>query len=165
MVCSGLDICVVAGTLIRSAHYFSLLFWYFSRMTMSNINDDVIKWEHFPRYWLLALCVRNSTVTGEFPSQRPVTRSFDVFFDLHLNKRMSKQSWGWWFETPSRSFWRHCNGSQYHLLIFTVRIKLELYMFVKIFFKFVHDRKSNPKDTLKSNQTGYKQIASIYRYI
>ena len=41
---------------------------------------------------LLALCARNSSVTGEFPSQRPVTRSFDVFFGLHLNKRLSKQS-------------------------------------------------------------------------
>ena len=48
--------------------------------------------------------------TGEFPSQRPATRSFDVFFDLSLNKRLSKQSWGWWFETPSRPLWRHCNG-------------------------------------------------------
>ena len=57
----------------------------------------------------LALCAGNSTVTGEFPSQRPVTRSFDVFFDLRLNKRLSKQSWDWWFGTPSRSLWRHCN--------------------------------------------------------
>ena len=40
---------------------------------------------------LLALCVWNSPVTGEFPAQRPVTRSFDVFFDLQLNKRLSKQ--------------------------------------------------------------------------
>ena len=57
------------------------------------------------------LCAGNSPVTGEFPSQRPVTRSFDVFFDLRLNKRLSKQSWGWWFETPSRSLWRHCNDN------------------------------------------------------
>ena len=35
---------------------------------------------------LLALCAGNSPVTGEFPSQRPVTQSFDVFFDLHLNQ-------------------------------------------------------------------------------
>ena len=41
---------------------------------------------------LHALCVGNSPVTGEFPAQRPVTRSFDVFFDLHLNKRLSKLS-------------------------------------------------------------------------
>ena len=51
---------------------------------------------------LMALCAGNSLVTGEFPAQRPVTRSFDVFFDLHSNKRLSKQSWGWWFGTPSR---------------------------------------------------------------
>ena len=57
----------------------------------------------------LALCAGNSPVTGEFPAQRPVTRSFDVFFDLHLNKRLSKQSWGWWFETPSHPLWRHRN--------------------------------------------------------
>ena len=45
---------------------------------------------------LLALCAGNSLVTGEFPSQRPATRSFGVFFDLRLKKRLSKQSWGWW---------------------------------------------------------------------
>ena len=59
---------------------------------------------------LLALCVGNSPVTDEFPTQRPVTRSFDVFFDLRVNKRLSKQSWGWWLETPSRSLWRHSNA-------------------------------------------------------
>ena len=58
---------------------------------------------------LLALCAGNSQVTGEFPTQKPQTRSFDVFFDLRLNKRWSKQSWGWWFETPSRSLWHYCN--------------------------------------------------------
>ena len=59
---------------------------------------------------LLALCARNSPANGEFPAQRPVTQSFDVCFDLRLNKPLSKHSWGWWFETPSRSLWRHCNG-------------------------------------------------------
>ena len=58
---------------------------------------------------LLALCAGNSPVTGEFPSQTPVTRSFEVFFDMRLNKRLSKQSWGWWFETQSRALWRHRN--------------------------------------------------------
>ena len=53
---------------------------------------------------------------GEFtgdrwiPRTKPVTWSFDVSFDLHLNKRLSKQSWGWWFETPLHSLWRHRNG-------------------------------------------------------
>ena len=49
------------------------------------------------------------TGPGEFPTQRPVTRSFDVFFDQRLNKRLSKQPWGWWSETPSSSLWRHRN--------------------------------------------------------
>ena len=62
---------------------------------------------------LLAICSGNSLVTGEFPAQRPVMRSFDVFFDLRLNKGLSKQSWGWWFETPSRSLWRHCFGTTF----------------------------------------------------
>ena len=62
--------------------------------------------ETFPA--LLAFCAGNSPIPGEFPSQRPVARSFDVFFDLHQDKRLSKQSWGWWFETPSRPLWRHC---------------------------------------------------------
>ena len=57
----------------------------------------------------LAICAGNSPVPGEFPAQWPVTRSFDVFFDLRLNKRLSKQSWGWWFETLSCPLWRHCN--------------------------------------------------------
>ena len=40
---------------------------------------------------LLAICAGNSLVTGEFLAQGPVMRSFDVFFDLRLNKRLSKQ--------------------------------------------------------------------------
>ena len=58
---------------------------------------------------LLAICAGNSPITGEFSTQNPVMRSFDVFFDLRLNQRLSKQSWGWWFETPSHPLWRHCN--------------------------------------------------------
>ena len=68
-------------------------------------------WRHQMKTFsaLLANCVGNSPVPGEFPTQRPVTRSFDVFFDMRLNKRLRKQSWGWWFETLSRPLWRHCN--------------------------------------------------------
>ena len=58
---------------------------------------------------LLAIYAGNSPVPGEFPTQRPVTRSFDVFFDLRLNKRLSKQSWGWWFATLTCPLWRHRN--------------------------------------------------------
>ena len=61
---------------------------------------------------LLAICAGNFPVTGEFPLQRPVTRSFGVFFDLRLNKWLGKQSWGWWFEMPSCPLWRQCNVEQ-----------------------------------------------------
>ena len=60
------------------------------------------------------LC-REFTGPGDFPAQRPVTRSFDDFFDLRLNKRLSKQPWGWWFEMPSWSLWRHCNVERCYL--------------------------------------------------
>ena len=75
--------------------------WHLSRPVM-----HMSWWRHQMEtaYALLAFCVENSPVTGEFPAQRPVTRSFD------MNKRLSKQSWGWRFETPSRSLWRHYNG-------------------------------------------------------
>ena len=74
---------------------------------------------------LLAICAGNSPVPGEFPTQRPVTRGFDVFFDLRPNNRLSKQWWSWWFETPTCPLWRHRNVSV--LYIWKV-IKLE-YLF------------------------------------
>ena len=51
------------------------------------------------------------TIPGELPAQRPVMRSFHVYIYIYmrLNKRLSKQSWGWWFETLSRPLWRHRN--------------------------------------------------------
>ena len=61
---------------------------------------------------LLAICAGNSPVPGEFPTQRPVTRSFDVFFDLSLNERLNKQSWSWRFETQSRPLWCHSNDER-----------------------------------------------------
>ena len=69
-------------------------------------------WRHLMESFsaLLALCEGNSSVAGEFPSQSPVTRSFDVFFDLRLNKRFSKQSKRRWFETSQCSLWRQCNS-------------------------------------------------------
>ena len=74
---------------------------------------NVSWWRHQMEIFsaLLAICAGNSPVTGEFPTQRPVTRSFDVYFDLRPKERLSKQWWGWWFETLSRSLWRHRNVS------------------------------------------------------
>ena len=60
---------------------------------------------------LLVFCKGNSPVTSEFPPPRPVTRSFDVFFDLRLNKRLNKQTGRRWFRTPSRSLWRYRNAA------------------------------------------------------
>ena len=60
---------------------------------------------------------------GEFtgprwiPAQRPVTRRLDVFFDLHQIKRLGKQWWGWWCETPSYPLWRHRNEQHPRYLI------------------------------------------------
>ena len=75
-------------------------------MTSSNENIFRITW----------FCAGNWLLTGEFPSHRPVTWSFDVFYDLRLNKQLSKQSWGWWFEMPSRSWWCHCNAISHIVL-------------------------------------------------
>ena len=79
---------------------------------------DVACWRHRMEafFVLLALCEENPLYSGGFPSQRPVTRSYKVFFDLRLNKWLSKQSRRRWFETPSRSLWRHCDGKLYCVL-------------------------------------------------
>ena len=63
--------------------------------------------ETFPRYWPVVLGIHRWPVNS--PYKWPVTRSFDTLVDLRLNKRLSKQSWGWWFEKTSRPLWRHCN--------------------------------------------------------
>ena len=83
---------------------------------------------------LLAPCEGNSPVVGEFPAQRPVTRSFDVFFDR-------RQSNGWvntrgcWFETLSRPLWRHCKATGN---LFTRQVELcgiySIYIFNYLFF-------------------------------
>ena len=82
---------------------------------------------------LLALCAGNSLVTSEFPAQRPVTRSFDVFFDLHLNKRLNKQPWGWWLKTPLCSLWRHRNDlSVSFTMVSSFLIVLKTYLVIYI---------------------------------
>ena len=77
----------------------------------SQSNGLIAWWRHQMETFsaLLALCAGKSPVSGEFPAQRPVTRSFDVFFDLRQIERLSKHSRGWWFETPSIPLCRHCN--------------------------------------------------------
>ena len=86
-------------------------------------NDDTVHWHMISfitmdhTHWF-PICV-TGTLCGEFighrwiPPQSPVTRSFDVFFDLRLNKRLSKKLRRRWFETPLRSLWRHSSDSWY----------------------------------------------------
>ena len=62
---------------------------------------------------LLAISAGNSVASGKFSTQRPATRSFDGIFDLCLNRRLSKQSWGWWFKTPSRPLWCQSNEKKH----------------------------------------------------
>ena len=81
-------------SLLKKANLVAIVIWF---------RDDVMKWKHFLRNWPFVREIH------QFPAQRPVTRSFDVFIDLRLNERLSKQSWAWWFETLSRPLWRHCN--------------------------------------------------------
>ena len=81
---------------------------------------------------LLTICVGNSPVRGEFPIQRPVTRRFDVFFDLHPNKRLSKQWWGWWFEKSSCPWWHHCN----EYTVFTCCVCISYRWMLPIFVRF-----------------------------
>ena len=69
--------------------------------------------------------------TDEFSSQRPVTRNFDVFFDLRLTKRLSKQSRRRWFETQWRSLWHHCNMYNHPLYVHTQHLMTHNHRFAK----------------------------------
>ena len=77
-------------------------------------HDDVIKWKHFPRYWPFVWEIRRSPVNSPHTGQWRGALFF--FFDLPQNKLLNKQSWNWWFETPSRPLWRHCDGHQFRVI-------------------------------------------------
>ena len=70
-------------------------------------HDDVIKWKHFPRYWPFVRGIHRSPVNSPHKGQWRGTLMFSLI--CSLNERLSKQSWAWWFETPSCSLWCHCN--------------------------------------------------------
>ena len=123
-------------------HYFECIY-----VTHLTICARIAWWRHQMETFsaLLALCVGDSPVTGEFPTQRPVTRSFDVFFDLGLNKRLSKQSWDWWSEIPSCPLWRHCNGSTWFSpQLITVKHKTEGVSLMK-YYRYLFNRTVNEK--------------------
>ena len=70
-------------------------------------HDDVIKWKYFPRYWPFVRGIHRSPVNSPHKGQWRGALMFSLI--CALNKRLSKQWWGWWFETPSCPLWRHCN--------------------------------------------------------
>ena len=65
-------------------------------------HDDVMEWKYCPCYWPFVWGIHRSPMNSPHKGQ---WRGVDVFFDLRLNKRMSKQSWSWWFETQSHQWW------------------------------------------------------------
>ena len=67
-----------------------------------------IKWKHFPRYWPFVRGIHRSPVNSLHKRQRRGTLIFSLI--CALNKQLSKQSWGWWFEAPSYPLWRHCKS-------------------------------------------------------
>ena len=106
--------------------------------------------EHAKTWWrrqrkpfsaLLALCAGNLPATGEYPSQMPVTGSFDIFFDLCLNKLSRKQSIRQWLETPSRSLW--CHGNYLHMLIWQICLTFKNYNLRKYFENVICKRSAS----------------------
>ena len=109
------------------------------------IHDDVIKRKHFR---VTSLLCGESLATGEFPSQRPLTRSFDVFFDLRLKKQLSKQSRRRSFETPLGSLWHHCNVVIYFLdliirIFYRAKLQLDWVWFIMVTHFFVKKKYEN----------------------
>ena len=111
-------------------------------------HDDFIKGKHFPRYW---------------PFVRGIHRCFDVYFDLRPNKQLSKQSWGWWFETSSRPLWRHHNGSlcirTTHALLYLIVVGIWTTLSISIkdsSFDYSTDRESTLKDMGKIGRHLFK---------
>ena len=86
----------------RFHNWNGILWWYLTTVMMTSSNGNIFR--------VTGPLCGEFIVPSEFPSQTPATRSFDVFFDLRLNKRLSKHSRSWWFETSSHSLWCQCDG-------------------------------------------------------
>ena len=99
------------------------------------LNDDVIQWKHFPRYWPFVRGIHRSPVISPHKGQ---WRGDLIFFDMRLNKWLSKQSWDRWSETPSHPLWCHCNDTSFSHLFMTfilLHIRWRLYMFVTVYYR------------------------------
>ena len=89
-------------------------------------------WRHqmeaFPRHWPFVRGIHRSPVNS--PHKGQWRGALMLYFVLHLNKRLSKQSWGWWFETPSRPLWRHCNIAKETWKMMSIYIYIAIYMYM-----------------------------------
>ena len=77
-----------------------------SSVSLSVAYDDVIKWKYFPRYWPFVRGIHRWPVNSPHKGQWRGAWMFSLIFAWI---KLSKQRWGWWFETPSRPSWRHCD--------------------------------------------------------
>ena len=117
---------------------------------------------------------------GEFtglrwiPTQRPVTWSFDVFFDLCLNKRLSKQSWGWWFGTPSLPLWRQNDAIRLCSLFVVRAVPYHKGWWVAVKFSWVHiccflpclrPRKLGIQRTVSLSKKWYSSQVEVEKYV
>ena len=84
-----------------------LLYWYFAPILNAYI---VMTSSHGNIFRVTGHLCREFTGDRWISRTKASDAELWFFFDLRLNKRLSKQWWGWWFETPSRPLWRHCNG-------------------------------------------------------
>ena len=97
------------------------------RAPLFTYHDDVIKWKLFPRYWQFARGIHR------FPVNSPHKGKWHgaLIFSLRLNKQLRKQSRGWWFETLSCAWWRHCNVVEWsdvsYIPLHTVCVSWQVY--------------------------------------
>ena len=101
--------CIMSAFSLQTIYLYMKLFLFSRAVTLITTRRSMATGKHcdgryFPRYCPFVRGIDRSPVDSPH-------LSFDVFFDLHPNKRLSKQWWGWWFETPSFPLWRHRNGA------------------------------------------------------
>ena len=70
-------------------------------------NNSIMTWWHFPSYLPFVRGIHRSPVNS--PHEGQWRRVLMLSLICALNKRLSTQSWGWWFEMPLCSSWRHCS--------------------------------------------------------
>ena len=96
-------------------------------MSLRERHDNVIKWKYCPRYCPFVRGIHWSPVNSPHKGQWHGALMFSLI--CALNKRLRKQSWGWWFEIPSRSLWRRCNVSVYQLDVLPFSDVLNMFPF------------------------------------